>query len=494
MRILYRITLTLFLHLCTLLLLGQNINPNYNNIFVQNELTVIELELDEADKQNLVFPDDPFQDIYYPATIHLRNSKLDTIFGPVGIRIRGNTSRSKYKKSFKIDFKEYGGEQVYKLKKLNLKPNTNDPSMLREPISWIMYRNMNVPAARTSFVELFMNEEFMGVYQNVENIDDEFVDRRYGNENGNLYKCTYGATLDKNLDLYNNKIIELKTNTEVNDRSKLVAFVNLLNSTPGSNWETQLEAIFDVDNYLRQLAVESMIGHWDGYSFNINNYYLYENPETQKIHYIPYDLDNTWGIDWIGPDWGKEDLLSWHSTSLKVPLNTQILKSDKYFQQYILYLNEVLDNWFSIENHIWFYFNVIYKSVEFDEYFPVDFGFTYNDFLDASEVAWGHHVDYSLMGYIQTRYDYALEQIPRITDVINFSENELVLYPNPSNGMWIRYKGTDQTASPRLFDAMGRTFPVESASNSNILFKNQLPNGIYFLKIGHQIQKFNVIN
>jgi len=155
------------------------------------------------------------------------------------VRIIGNTARTKSKKSFKIDFKEYCGEQFEKLKKLNLKPNVNDTSMLREPISWIMYRNMNVPAARTTYVKLYMNNEFMGVYQNVENIDDEFVDRRYGNEGENLYKCTWGTTLSKNSDLYNNKNIELKTNETVNDRSKLVRFVELLNSIPDASWETK---------------------------------------------------------------------------------------------------------------------------------------------------------------------------------------------------------------------------------------------------------------
>jgi hypothetical protein len=103
----------------------QNINPANNKVFVQNEVSIIKLTLNETDKQNLVFPDDPSIDQYYPAELHFKNSLIDTVLNPIGIRIRGNTSRASYKKSFKIDFKEYGGEQFYKLKKFNLKPNNN---------------------------------------------------------------------------------------------------------------------------------------------------------------------------------------------------------------------------------------------------------------------------------------------------------------------------------------------------------------------------------
>lgn len=472
---------------------GQNINPDFDAIFVQNELSIIELEMNEQDKQALVFPNDPQQDIYFPADMHFKNSKIDELIPMVGVRIRGNTSRNKVKKSFKIDFKEYGGEQFHQLKKMNLKPNTNDPSMLREALSWMMYRKHNVPAARVSFVELYMNGEFMGVYQNVENIDDEFVDRRFGNEEGNLYKCTWGATLAKNSDLYNNQNIEIKTNETVNDRSKLLEFVNLLNSTPSESWETQMEAVFAVDDYLRQLAVEALIGHWDGYAFNTNNYYLYENPESGKIHYIPYDLDNTWGIDWIGFDWGTQDLLSWYSKSLSVPLTTQLLKRDRYFNIYIEYLNEVLEQWFSMENYMELYHQVIKESVGSDEYYLLDFGFDYPDFLNSIDVAWGRHVAYGLKEYSQVRYETALEQIP-VSTLVTHSHlvKFLILYPNPANGRFIHVKGISEVLPLLVMNSRGEAIPFEFTDKQTIHFSKPLSTDLYIVKQGNKTAKFSV--
>lgn len=473
---------------------GQNINPWFGLVFPQDELTVIALTLDENDKQALVYPDDPTIDIYFPASMHIQNSKIDETLPMVGVRIRGNTSRYKVKKSFKIDFKEYGGEQFYQLKKLNLKPNTNDPSMLREALSWLMYRKFNVPAARVSFVELYMNGEFMGVFQNVENIDDEFVDRRFGSEDGNLYKCTWGANLSRSFNVYNTQNIELKTNETTNDRSKLADFVKLLNTTPSESWEKQMEAVFDVDNYLMQLAVEALIGHWDGYAFNTNNYYLYDNPVTGKIHYIPYDLDNTWGIDWIGHDWGKEDLLSWYSTSLSVPLTTQLLKRDKYYNRYIDCLNEVLDEWFDMEENMFLFRNLIKETVRNDEFYKYDFGYTYNDFLNSLDMARGGHVAYSLRGYSQTRYETAREQVPVSTSKASAETiTTFKVSPNPSNGSNIQLFGTINGIPTEVFNSRGEAISFTIDAQNTLNFSKPLTTGLYIVKHGFNTTKFLVV-
>lgn len=38
-----------------------------------------------------------------------------------------------------------------------------------------------------------------------------------------------------------------------------------------------------------------MLTHWDGYSFNRNNYRFYEDPTTGKFHFILHGMDQTWG-------------------------------------------------------------------------------------------------------------------------------------------------------------------------------------------------------
>lgn len=473
---------------------GQNINPENNDIFYNNSLSKIELTLSESDKNNLLHPVQVFLDQYYPAKFHFYNEKIDTVLQSVGIRIRGNTSRYSKKKSFKIDFKEYGGEQFFKLKKFNLKPNNNDPSQLRETLSWQMYRNMNVAAARTNYIQLYINGEYMGVYLNVENIDDEFVDRRFGNEAGNLYKCTWGSTLDIGLSVYDNSRYEIKTNEEINNRSKLQALVNLLANTQDELWPDKLEQLFNVDHYLRQLAVESIIGHWDGYSFNTNNFYLYEDPETNRIQYIPYDLDNTWGIDWIGHDWGTEDLTSWYTLSYKVPLTRQILNISKYYNRYIAYLNDAME-WFNtdyVKPLVQVYQQQLHDAIQTDDYYPLDYGYTLSNFLNAFDVAAGGHVDYGIGKYIETRLSYATQQLPAL-DADRMNANmRLSIFPNPSDGQFIQILGAE-IDQIQIFDIHGQGICFNK-NNHFLYFQKRLQPGIYILKTKSGTKQFVVSN
>ncbi|MBN1924217.1 MAG: CotH kinase family protein [Prolixibacteraceae bacterium] len=472
---------------------GQQLNPPYNEVFRENEITRIEIHIDADEKEALIHPANPEIDHYYECELLIQNSLLDTALYPVGIRIRGNTSRHHQKKSYKIDFKEFGGEQFYKLKKLNLKPNNNDPGQLRELLSWQMYRNMNVPAARTNYIELYMNDEFMGVYLNVENIDDEFVDRRFGNEAGNLYKCSWGATLELSNSVYDNHLFEIKTNEEENNRNLLNDFIQLLNSPDVEGWDEKMEAIFDVDNYLRQLAVESTIGHWDGYSFNMNNFYLYENPETGKIVFIPYDLDNTWGIDWIGYDWTEMDVLDWHSRQYTLPLTENTLAVPRFFNAYIGYLNDCF-KWFNVD-YIGViassYIDLLEESISNDRYYTLDYGYSVDDFVNSFDEAWGRQVVYSIRDYIEKRQQNSLVQISPYVVVSNVVVSESKIYPNPSDGCVVCFDTQSQESKPEVFSTTGRRISFIQAGNK-LQFSDPLLPGVYVLKAESGVYRFSV--
>ena len=61
---------------------------------------------------------------------------IDTVYN-IGFRLRGNTSRSAQKKSFKISFNTFvKGQSYQKLDKLNLNGEHNDPSIARSKTYW----------------------------------------------------------------------------------------------------------------------------------------------------------------------------------------------------------------------------------------------------------------------------------------------------------------------------------------------------------------------
>ncbi len=53
-----------------------------------------------------------------------------------------------------------------------------------------------------------------------------------------------------------------------------------------------LAAHVDMDSFFTFWAVEGLLGFWDGYSGNRNNYFVYLNPATDKMHFMPWGADS----------------------------------------------------------------------------------------------------------------------------------------------------------------------------------------------------------
>ena len=260
-----------------------------------------------------------------------------------------------------------------------------------------------------------------GLYINVEHIDEEFAGSRFGSKNGNLYKCLWPATLEylgSNSNLYkaqsgNRRIYDLKTNTGTDDYSGLAHFIDVLNNTPVNNLACELEQVFNVDSYLKAMAIDVIIGNWDGPIFNKNNFYLYENPQTGKIEYIPYDLDNTFGIDWFGEDWGTRNIYTWSKSNEPRPIYTQLLSVPEYKDQYTFHLTHILNGFMSnpgYENYIDGIKSMIDPFVPGDQFRTLDYGYSVADFDNSYDNALGGHVKYGIKPYVTTRKNSALNQ------------------------------------------------------------------------------------
>jgi hypothetical protein len=79
-----------------------------------------------------------------------------------------------------------------------------------------------------------------------------------------------------------------------------------------------------------------MLGSWDGYAGNSNNFYLYRDQVSGRFEYIPYILENSAGIDFLGADWSGRSIYNWN---LKLaPLYTKILALEECKGQFTSYI------------------------------------------------------------------------------------------------------------------------------------------------------------
>jgi len=405
----------------------------------------------------------------------------------VGLRLRGNTSRTSGKKSFKTSFNSFiSGTRLEGVKELNLNGEHNDPSIMRARIAWELAQDAGMPAPRVNHVRLFINGQPYGLYANIEHLNDDYVEHRFARDAGNLYKCLWPADLanlgtDPNsykLMSGGRQVYELKTNETLDDYSGLARFVTALHATTSTQALCALDSVFNVNSYLKWLAWEVTTGHWDNHSFNKNNFYLYEDPASGLMEFISYDADNTFGIDWFNIDWATRSPFQFGT----YPLYTKILTNPAAQRRLKLFLNEFGT---LAGSAAWRDRNEAMRAqlapfVEEDVYRTFDYGYDSLDFWNALDVAGGAHVKSGIHPFMTSRIAATSSQVPtgnvgpivfvpRLSghggigvipvqvEVWDESTPNVMLHYQPSGGSWQSFTlfddGThgDELAGDRLY-------------------------------------------
>jgi hypothetical protein len=395
-------------------LIGQTIHPANTPAFLQNEVASIKITIAPANLAMLLGPDSLEANFEYPATFIYQSATIsDTVYN-VGFRLRGNTSRYSAKKSFKVAFNSFTqGMKWNNLEKMNLNGEHNDVSILRSYLSAQMLVQAGVVAPRTSYVKLYVNNEYKGLYINVEHIDEQFLKQRFPlNNYGTLIKSGYGANL-KNLgtnEANYSPFYELK---QGNNLQSLIQFIAVLN-TNSSNFPCAIQAVFDVDSYLKTLAIEILTGHWDGYAFNKNNFYLYQRPSDGKFMFIEYDMDNTFGVDWVNINWTNRNIYSWGNTTDPRPLYSKLMAVPYFKDRFTYYVDLFTSSFFTTSTIVSLAQQkqaLIESAALDDDYKGYDYNFSNFDFLEAITTAWGGHIDFSIEDYVQLRTMSATQQL-----------------------------------------------------------------------------------
>ncbi len=397
-------------------------------VYDDSELAVIHITVDPEDLEWMY--DNVESDSIHPATIQFQNAYLDETIDSIGFRLRGNTSRNAAKKSFKIDFNHFiSGRDFYDVEKLNLNGEHNDPSIIRSKLCWDFYQNIGMASSRASHAVLYINEEYFGLYISIEHIDDRFLSKNFENDNGNLWKCIWPADLtyrgndpeDYHPYYSETRPYDLKTNEDQYDYSKLARLIRIIHNTPDS-----LGMVLNIKTTLQYFAMNILTGSWDDYRFLRNNFYLYHNPDNDLIHWIPYDYDNSFGIDWFNIDWSNIDPYEYAVIDGDGrPLTEYLFSQVRYrnlFSHFLEFYNEQLFDLDSMYQKLNYYVDFLYNAAQYDTYRTLDYGFSFNDFLNSYGSDFENaHVKQGILEFIASRKE-------ALTNQIVFSGNDPIIY------------------------------------------------------------------
>ena len=241
---------------------------------------------------------------YYPADMRWQGQTVRNL----GIRSRGLGSRNANKPGLRVDIDRYESDQTFLgLKSFILDNMTQDASGMHERIAMRLFAMMGIAAPREAHVQLFVNNEYAGLYAIVESIDKRLLARVFGNNStgtendGYLFEYKYstpwyfddlGSSLDPYAALLGPVTHENASSFELYD--PVQQMIRAINSGADDQFMSTVGVYIDLPLFMRYVAVQSFIAEWDGtlgYA-GVNNFYLYRFEHSTRSQWIPWDEDN----------------------------------------------------------------------------------------------------------------------------------------------------------------------------------------------------------
>ncbi|MFD0674315.1 CotH kinase family protein [Cohnella sp. GCM10027633] len=214
-------------------------------------------------------------------------------FATARVRYRGGHTRGYPKRSFEV---ETGGKVTH------YNAEYDDPSMIRNALSFAFFNRIGVPSPKTEHVRLSMNGKPLGVYLAIEGVGRPFfVKRRLG-----AAALFYAVNNDADFGLEASGTGARKTAIlsgyehrfgGAAEKARLAAFIRAIHAGKTAGSISRTIGGLDADNYLRWLSGAVLTGNYDGFE---QNYAIYRSRRTGKYRIIPWDYEGTWGRNCYG--------------------------------------------------------------------------------------------------------------------------------------------------------------------------------------------------
>ena len=246
------------------------------------------------------------------------------VFKDAGLRFKGNSSyrfagRS-LKKPFKIDTNRFiKGQKFHGRTKINLSNAFLDSAFMKEKLGYEIYRAAGIPtpgvgwAAVTLTVEGIAEKKHLGVYCLIEQVDDRYLTRKFGNNSKDSLLMKPEAVDDweyfgSELEKYQRYGIKYgKNNTKLIKRFS--ELLKLIEHGSKTEFEKQIGNRLDLNFFAGYLAATSILVNIDSYVGMPHNYYLMIDKANEKLRILPWDLNETFGTFTMGRS--PEMLVKW---------------------------------------------------------------------------------------------------------------------------------------------------------------------------------------
>ncbi len=286
------------------------------------------------------------------------------LYDSVGVRYKGNSSyfnvrnqdSSKLPFNIKVNYKKKKQSIPGGYTSLKLSNVFRDPSFLREVMSYEIARKY-MPAPKACYVKLYVNDVLIGLYNSTESIDENFLIKNYGYEEGTLLKCdpSWKAKLKKGCNKGDKASLMFqgedtdcyKGNYELKSDKGWKELVELTETLNKKNKE--VDKILNIDQVLWMHAFNNVLVNLDSYSGRLcHNYYLFRD-SFDVFHPLVWDMNLSFGgfrHDGTGTALTNEKMIKLspfiHYKSPNRPLISKILSNSLHRKVYLAHIRTII--------------------------------------------------------------------------------------------------------------------------------------------------------
>jgi CotH kinase protein len=258
-------------------------------LFSDEVLPVFEIDIAPIDVASLL--SDPYSYVSCDLTIN------GTLYEDVAIRTKGENSWRPFneKPSLKLKLDEYVPDRsIGDLQELTLNAMNDDDSMMHERVAYRLYREFGLPAARATHATVYVNGEYYGLYTHLETVDKNFIRRHFDDPDGTLFEQHDVDYTEAYVPLFT---LEYGDET-LSDEELRANLYEVADAMTSLDPETRVVAARDAlswDSFRRYWAVGAVVGQFDAYPYSSpgDDAHVYDDPDTEMLHYIPHGVDET---------------------------------------------------------------------------------------------------------------------------------------------------------------------------------------------------------
>lgn len=240
----------------------------------------------------------------------------------VGMRLRGSMVRDYNELAgFKLDFQVLAGPPALEgkrrfgdLNRLNALSVESNPSHMIQCLSYKMLRDFGLPAPRCNHLKVYVNGVYYGLMEHAEQADNRgFLRRYFGDSSGSLYAASPSAAacgwrdslakLEYSGDTFTGPYplaYQLVRATAADAEQNLIPMMKCGDATAtpdDAEFKACISEWLDINQWLRQIAAESLMPTLESFIGFQRNYFLYFKPDTSaprggRFAVWSWDLDH----------------------------------------------------------------------------------------------------------------------------------------------------------------------------------------------------------